>query len=179
MDLSFNCNDGTDAISSSNTDGYNVCSAKLDLYQEEYEAFGSIENISVDAPIHGVTYTGQIINLSEEDGIVDYTLIFSGLDASGNTVIFDYMQGTIDPAVRNDYAWWFIYSDPSADLSNGGGASQEQLSKTQLVSLVEGEMERGISQGFGRSYSYLLTYVGYVNHNNAYYKGILYGAGVY
>jgi len=178
MDLSFNCNDDTDAISSSNIDGYNVCSAKLDLYQEEFEAFGSIENISVDTPIHGVTYTGQIINLSEEDGIVDYILIFSGQDASGNMIIFDYMQGTIDPSIRNDYTYSFTYSDPSADLSNSL-LNQDDLSKIQLVSFVEGEIQRGICQGFGRSYSHLLTYVGYMNNNNAYYKGVLYEASVY
>ena len=94
MDLSFNCNDDADAINQDNREGYNVCGARLDVYEEDRDdgSFGNIENISIDTPIDGVTYTGEITHLSEDaTEVVEYTLIYSGQDDEGNAVILDYM----------------------------------------------------------------------------------------
>jgi len=62
-------------------------------------SYGQLENINVENPVDGTTYSGSIIQYSYGMA-VPYMIIFSGLDSDGNAVVWDYMLGTIDAEVN-------------------------------------------------------------------------------
>ena len=65
----------------------------------------------MDSPAAGTTYTGYLTHVSE-GGPVQYLIVFSGLDAGGNPVVFDYTMGTLDPQINTEADYQFTYPGP-------------------------------------------------------------------
>ena len=117
LDVSFLCAEDGELIGHQSRDAPNVCGASLDVDedQDRYNAqrgdgsLGQIENISVDTPTDGSTYEGSIEHYTK--GVpVEFILVFSGLNSEDEAVIFDYIDGTLDPGVdRGRYRWSFTY----------------------------------------------------------------------
>ena len=76
--------------------------------------------------------------------IVEFLLIFSGLDANGDLMIFNYIEASIDPAVSTNYAYSFIYYDP------------EVISSLPAISWVTGDQLGSIIDGEGLSATHSL-----------------------
>lgn len=58
-------------------------------------SFGQIENIDMDSPVVGTTYTYTINHFSAGEA-VEFMIIFSGLDEEDVPTIFGFVSDTID-----------------------------------------------------------------------------------
>ena len=123
LDLAFVCQDGV-KINWDNSKGENGCAAVYDVEEgiAEYGSergdgsVGQLENIKVSTPTNNIAYQIMVTHYTRQ-APVDFMLFFSGLDVSGELVIFESYYGTLDPGdfapeETPEYVHTFTYLDP-------------------------------------------------------------------
>ena len=138
------CSDGISIDASS--DAANECGGTLDIEQTEADyntergdgSVGQMENIGMDQPSDGAFYSGAVIDSSETGGTVPFMLIFSGLDASGLPIIFDYFTATIDPSLGPEYPYSFTYEDPAGSTVDTIEVSFPEITADSIYAILMG-----------------------------------------